>query len=57
MSEFDFVCLMVEHPELLRVMLYAADVGVRAEQDVLKRGFLLVNLFHCFGGFDHLLIL
>jgi hypothetical protein len=48
---------MVEHPELLRVMLYAADVGVRAEQDVLKRGFLLVNLFHCFGGFDHLLIL
>lgn len=37
-----------EDPFLLFTRLDSTDVCVRSKKDVLKRGFLLVNLFYCF---------
>lgn len=37
-----------EDPFLLFTRLYSTDVCIRSKKDVLKRGFLLVDLFYCF---------
>mmetsp|Transcript_50874 Transcript_50874/g.162822 ORF Transcript_50874/g.162822 Transcript_50874/m.162822 type:complete len:336 (+) Transcript_50874:2293-3300(+) len=37
----------VKHPEVLRLRLCAAYIGVRPEEDVLELGLLLVDLLYC----------
>jgi len=52
-SELHFLSGVVEHPQLLVVVLDAADVGVWSEENMLKLSFFLVNLFDrllIFGG-------
>ena len=44
-SELHLICLRVEDPKLLSIVLNGPDVGVRAQENVLQLRLLLVNLF------------
>ena len=40
--------LLIEYPELLAIVLYAANVCVWPQQYVLQLGLFLVDLLYCF---------